>query len=178
MALHSPSSATSVLHSEEIYSHEHPSHSVGNTNPITHKLSTEIPSANQPLASSVNVDLESLSSRKAYIYEMHRNGFSPENIQKAFKKLHNIDVSSETIHSIVAEYGGIVPVETQSRPVATNTRVTHARSRSSSTTASSFPGIKNDFPLHEPQPEESPSQVTDISNIFIPLLRICHQIRL
>ena len=169
MALHSPSSATSVLHSEEIYSHEHSSPSVGNSNPITHKLSSEIPSANEPPASSATVDLESLSSRKTYIYEMHRNGFSPENIQKAFKKLHNIDVSTEIIHSIVAEYGGIVPLETQSRPVATNIRVTHARSRSSSTTASSIPGIKNDFPLHEPQPQEFPPQVTDISNIFIPL---------
>lgn len=159
---------TPVLHSEEAYSHGHPSYPAGpNANLLAYKPSAEMHSTNEPFVSSIIVDLESLLCRKPYIYQMHRSGFSPESIQRAFKKLHDVDISSEMINSVIAEYGSVASPKTQPRLVSTNPLVAHAHSRSSSVT--SIQGIKNEIPLQEPKPRGSLLQVTPATNIFIPL---------
>lgn len=98
---------------------------------------------------------------------MHKGGFSAEDIQKAFKKRHNIDLTYETIQSVIDEYTDLPPLETPSRALHSTTLIRRPRSRSSSTTASSIPGIKHESPQYE-SPQASPL-VIRTSNIFIPL---------
>lgn len=127
--------------------------------------SIEVTSANGQLINPITV--ESLSSWKPCINQMHRSGFSPEDIQKAFKKRHEIDLSYEIIQSVITDCSGSMPPETPSCPLSSIAPITRQWSRSSSTTASPIPGIKHESPLHESLQESS--LVTRSSNIFIPL---------
>lgn len=129
--------------------------------------SMRLTSKNGELITPITVTPESLSSRKPYIYEMHKGGFSTEDIQKAFKKRHNIDLTYETIQSVIDEYRDSSPLEIPSRLLHSAALVKRPRSRSSSTTASSIPAIKHESPQYE-SPLTSPL-VIRTSNIFIPL---------
>lgn len=129
--------------------------------------SQEVTSTNGQFLTPVTATLESLSSKKPYINEMYNEEFSPEDIQRAFKKIYNIHLDSEVMQSVIAEYKGSTPPETPSHPLSSTAVVTRPRSRSSSTTPSSILGMKHDSPLHESLHESPP--VTQTSNIFIPL---------
>ena len=144
-----------------------PPHTIETTNLTQMPTSLEVTSTNGQFLPPVTVNLESLSSKKLYINEMYSGGFSPEDIQRVFKKIYNIDLSSEVIQSVITEYKGSTPLETPSHPLSSTAVVTRPRSRSSSTTPSSILGIKHESPLHESL-HESPL-VTQTSNIFIPL---------
>lgn len=144
-----------------------PPHTIETTNLTQMLTPLEVTSTNGQFLPPVTVNLESLSSKKLYINEMYSGGFSPEDIQRVFKKIYNIDLSSEVIQSVITEYKGSTPLETPSHPLSSTAVVTRPRSRSSSTTPSSILGIKHESPLHESL-HESPL-VTKTSNIFIPL---------
>ena len=147
-----------------------PSPSIETTNLTPVKTHVGIASENGQLTTPMTVTLEYLSSKKPYINEMHRGGFSPQDIQKAFKKRHNVDLSYEIIQSVISEYSSSTHLATSSLPSDVsplNAAAVRPRSRSTSTTASSIPGIKHESPLHEALQEFPPT--TETSNIFIPL---------
>ena len=127
------------------------------------RTSVEHPSNDE--ISSVNS--ESLSSKKLYINEMHKAGFSSEDIQKAFKNIHNVDLTTESIQCIIEEYNkGLADADTARQS-------THrVQSRSSSTTTSPIPGtaqFKHELPTRWSLSHKESALVASTSNLFIPL---------